>query len=421
MFAWVTIDRQHRPYLSPIFARAIHKGDWDEYERAYHTFCVVLNESKDKLINVDLYQNTDENIEVHVVVIDNDMDNWLPKNQYYGSMDFLAKYDPEELNKQISSEDLKKCIEIANSFNYQEVVEVKSKQGIDNLMEAGFGFHDAHINKINSDKDEISILFDRSWGSQIKLWFKGDTDYQISADESNDNYWYDLSVFFRENYVYLCDEEDIDFHKGDGVSTFFRGRKLYYRVTPACYDDDADGNKLLNIGAEAYRNGDYRKAQSYYEKAADLGNDQAACNLGYIYEYGRTGEKNPQKAFDWFKKSADQDNANAAYKVGDAYFYGDGVERNDGSAFHYYIKASNIAKKSDGRDDDIKSDIYYRIALCLHTGRGVKLNDLWALKYVNDAEFYSYCDRFEDKFMWQSTAKRIEKLRSEILANLQQF
>lgn len=26
MLAWVTIDRQHKPYLSPIFARAIHKG-----------------------------------------------------------------------------------------------------------------------------------------------------------------------------------------------------------------------------------------------------------------------------------------------------------------------------------------------------------------------------------------------------------
>ena len=47
-------------------------------------------------------------------------------------------------------------------------------------------------------------------------------------------------------------------------------------------------NKLLDIGAEAYRNGDYLKAQKYYEYAAKLGNTQAICNLGYIYEYGRT-------------------------------------------------------------------------------------------------------------------------------------
>lgn len=157
-------------------------------------------------------------------------------------------------------------------------------------MEASFNFHDAHINKIDTAKDEISILFDKSWGSQIKLKFKGDIDYQINADEANDNYWYDLSVFFRDNYVYLCDEEDIDFYKGDGVSTFFRGKKLYYRVVPACYSDDADGDTFLNIGAKAYRNGDYQKAQSYYEKSADMGNVKAMCNLGYIYEYGRTGK-----------------------------------------------------------------------------------------------------------------------------------
>lgn len=417
MLAWVTIDSHHNPYLSPVFARAIHKGDWNEYEQAYHTFCVVLSESKDKLINVDQYQNINENIEVHIVVIDTDMENWVPKNQYYGSIDFLAKYDLEKISEQISSQDLKRCIEIGKNFNYQEVREVKDKKDVTDLMEASYNFHDAHINKIDTTKGEIRILFDKSWGSQITLWFKGDSYYQINADDSNDNYWYDSSVFFKDNYVYLCEGEDIEFHKGDGVSTFFRGKKLYYRVTPACYTDDY----FLGIGAEAYRNGDYQKAQSYYEKAADLGNDQAACNLGYIYEYGRTGEKNLQKAFDWFKKSADQDNANAAYKVGDAYFYGDGVERNDSLAFHYYIKASNIAKKSDGRDDDIKSDIYYRIALCLHTGRGVKANDLGALKYINSAEFYSYCDRFENKFMWQSTAKRIEKLRNEILQNLQQI
>ena len=197
MLAWVTIDRQHKSYLSPIFARAIHKGNWDEYEQAYHTFCVVLNESKDRLVTVDLYQNTDKNSEVHVVVIDTDMSNWVPKNQYYGSMDFLAKYDPEEISAQISFQDLKRCIEIGNNFKYEEVREVKDKKDIADLMEASFNFHDAHINKIDTTKDEISILFDKSWGSQIKLKFKGDIDYQINADEDNDNYWYDLSVFFK--------------------------------------------------------------------------------------------------------------------------------------------------------------------------------------------------------------------------------
>ena len=46
-YAWVTIDRGHKPYLSTIFTRAIHKGNWDKFNEDYHEFCVVLNERKD--------------------------------------------------------------------------------------------------------------------------------------------------------------------------------------------------------------------------------------------------------------------------------------------------------------------------------------------------------------------------------------
>lgn len=43
------------------------------------------------------------------------------------------------------------------------------------------------------------------------------------------------------------------------------------------------------------------------------------------------------------------------------------------------------------------------------------------IKKHRNIEYYSYCDRFENKFMWQSTAKRIENLRNEILENLQSY
>ena len=69
-------------------------------------------------------------------------------------------------------------------------------------------------------------------------------------------------------------------------------------------------------------------------------------------------------------------------------------------------------------DDDIMSDIYYRLALCWYKGYGTDQDILVAFHYINEAEFYSYCDRFTDKFMWQSIAKRIELLRSEIKHSL---
>ena len=53
------------------------------------------------------------------------------------------------------------------------------------------------------------------------------------------------------------------------------------------------------------------------------------------------------------------------------------------------------------RDSSKKSSYYFDILVAFH--------------YINEAEFYSYCDRFTDKFMWQPI---IELLRSEIKHSL---
>lgn len=134
-------------------------------------------------------------------------------------------------------------------------------------------------------------------------------------------------------------------------------------------EEYSESDRLLDIGAKAYQVGDYNKAQKYYEKAANMHNAQAACNLGYIYEYGRTGEKNPEKAFYYYSEAALLGNANAYYKLGDCYLYGDFVAKNKNLAFLNYQQACDIAENS-GVDDDIKSDIYYRMALCYFDGIG---------------------------------------------------
>lgn len=178
-----------------------------------------------------------------------------------------------------------------------------------------------------------------------------------------------------------------------------------------------ESDKLLDMGAQAYQQGDYQDAQKYYEQSAEMGNAQAACNLGYIYAFGRNGVQDDQQAFAWFKKSALKGNPNAGYKVGDAYLLGKGIEKDPNVAYEFYERSREIVERSD-QDDDLKAAIYYRIALCGHRGYGVEQNDLISLRFINEAEFYSYCDRFADQYGWQSTAKKIEKLRTEILTNL---
>lgn len=43
MYGWITVGH-NKPCCSAIFAREIHKGNWDEYEKGYHEYCLVLNQ-----------------------------------------------------------------------------------------------------------------------------------------------------------------------------------------------------------------------------------------------------------------------------------------------------------------------------------------------------------------------------------------
>lgn len=173
-------------------------------------------------------------------------------------------------------------------------------------------------------------------------------------------------------------------------------------------------DKLLDTGAQAYRQGDYAKAEKFYQQSADLGNPQAACNLGYIYAYGRTGDRDNEKAFYYFNLASIDGNANASYKVGDAYYWGNFVKRQPVMAYRYYQQAESQLSY-DGSDDDIRSDIYYWLAFCWYKGLGTQKDLFEALSYINVAQTYSYYDRTHNKFNWQSIANKINDLRTAII------
>lgn len=84
---------------------------------------------------------------------------------------------------------------------------------------------------------------------------------------------------------------------------------------------------MNDLGALYYRGElveqDYVKAAELYEMAADRGCQQSIINLGYIYEYGRTGERNLEKAFHYYAFAAALGSSSeATYKLGDMYSRG---------------------------------------------------------------------------------------------------
>lgn len=185
-------------------------------------------------------------------------------------------------------------------------------------------------------------------------------------------------------------------------------------------EEEKKSGEILDKGAEAYYAGDYETAQRYFEQAAERDNAQAMCNLGYIYEYGRTGVQDSEKAFYYYSEAVLGGNANAMYKVGDAYYYGDFVKKNPRMAFKYYMLASQNLEAN--HDEDIQSDINYRLAKCYAYGIGTDKDLMVALHYINEAEAEIYMDQaYYNKLGWRKLKQKIQNLRKEILEELDEW
>ena len=149
------------------------------------------------------------------------------------------------------------------------------------------------------------------------------------------------------------------------------------------YDESRDsqqhGGLSLDIGARFYNDGlasddkrCFEAARRFYEKSLSFGNPQAAVNLGYIYEYGRLGEEDAERALELFEQAAFCEHPEALYKLGDMLYW-----RNievadeaaaDARAFALYGKAHRLAQ---GRNEpDWLGSSAFRLGGCFKYGRG---------------------------------------------------
>ena len=85
---------------------------------------------------------------------------------------------------------------------------------------------------------------------------------------------------------------------------------------------------MMYLGGYYYEIKRFDLALKYYEMAAGFDYDPAYECLGYIWYYGRTGERDYKKAFEYFSKMMDKGNLVATYKVADMYKNGYYVDKN---------------------------------------------------------------------------------------------
>ncbi|MBQ6384621.1 MAG: sel1 repeat family protein [Lachnospiraceae bacterium] len=86
---------------------------------------------------------------------------------------------------------------------------------------------------------------------------------------------------------------------------------------------------MMQLGGWYYESRSFDLALKYYEMASAFQIDAADECLGYIWYYGRTGERDYEKAFRHYSRSMERGNPVSTYKVADMYKNGYFVEKDD--------------------------------------------------------------------------------------------
>ena len=122
-----------------------------------------------------------------------------------------------------------------------------------------------------------------------------------------------------------------------------------------------DPNYMAELGGMYYEQRQFDLARKYYEMAAESDNTYALLGLGYIWYYGRLGERDYEKAFRCFDRAREKGDLNAAYKVADMYRRGYYVE-NDPGRFRKIIEELYGKLKKERNPYSKAPEVFVRLA-----------------------------------------------------------
>ena len=126
-------------------------------------------------------------------------------------------------------------------------------------------------------------------------------------------------------------------------------------------ETNKDPRDMMYLGGVYYELKQFDLALKYYEMAATYDYEEAYNCLSYIWYYGRTGEKNDEKAFACFSRSAALGNIQSEYKIADMYKNGYYVER-DYEKYKEIIKSLYPRVKDARYLNDPLPEIFTRLA-----------------------------------------------------------
>ena len=113
------------------------------------------------------------------------------------------------------------------------------------------------------------------------------------------------------------------------------------------------------------------KSIASVREAAEHGDSNAQCKLGWMYSNGDEVEQNYEEAAKWFLRAAGQGNADAQHILGRMYRNGQGVEKDDVEASKWYRKAAEQGNAL----------AQYNLGVMYKNGQGVSQDYVEAIKW----------------------------------------
>ena len=219
-------------YTSMVFGY-YKQHDETDYKNSFY---IVLDKAKKTLIKQPIFQKDTKYLIIMVLITDANDSNWNMINNYEGSVNFLPTKELPSLidNNDVSTELIKKCIDLDSSYHYEEIRKIVTQEDIRDLEWVSGGFHDAYISKVVEDENQLYLLFDGTWGCKIEVWFDGEVSYDISSRnlELYDPYWSGSTITIKDGFIYLIDEDNVLVENINSNHCWFKAKNMKYRVIP---------------------------------------------------------------------------------------------------------------------------------------------------------------------------------------------
>ncbi|MBO4902099.1 MAG: sel1 repeat family protein [Lachnospiraceae bacterium] len=147
-------------------------------------------------------------------------------------------------------------------------------------------------------------------------------------------------------------------------------------------DTEHNPRDMMYLGGYYYEIKRFDLALKYYEMAATFDYDPAYECLGYIWYYGRTGERDFEKAFKYFSKLMEKGDPVSTYKVADMYRNGYYVEK-DQERYEQIIEDLYPKVKDMNNVFDPVPEVFTRLAR-IRTSQGKKEEAIDLYLYAKD-------------------------------------